>query len=140
MNWLFKEEPSHYSFDALVKDKKTVWSGVRNPLAQKHLRSVKKGDAIFYYHTGDERSVVGVARAMGDAYADPKDKSGKAAVVDVAPVKKLPRPVTLAEIKANPAFKDFALVRISRLSVMPVSAAEWSRIEKLASQIAPGRA
>jgi predicted RNA-binding protein with PUA-like domain len=140
MNWLFKEEPSHYSFDALVKDKKTVWSGVRNPLAQKHLRSVKKGDAIFYYHTGDERSVVGVARAMGDAYADPKDKSGKAAVVDVAPVKKLPRPVTLAEIKANPAFKDFALVRISRLSVMPVSAAEWRRIEKLASQIAPGRA
>ena len=133
MNWLFKEEPSHYNFDALVKDKKTVWSGVRNPLAQKHLRSVKKGDAIFYYHTGDEKSVVGIARAMGDAYADPKDKSGKAAVVDIAPVKKLTRPVTLAEIKADPAFKDFALVRISRLSVMPVSAAEWRRIEKLAT-------
>jgi predicted RNA-binding protein with PUA-like domain len=133
MNWLFKEEPSHYSFDALVKDKKTVWSGVRNPLAQKHLRSVKKGDAIFYYHTGDEKSVVGIARAMGDAYADPKDKSGKAAVVDIAPVKKLTRPVTLAEIKADPAFKDFALVRISRLSVMPVSAVEWRRIEKLAT-------
>ena len=133
MNWLFKEEPSHYSFDALVKEKKTVWSGVRNPLAQKHLRSVKKGDAIFYYHTGDEKSVVGIARAMGDAYADPKDKSGKAAVVDIAPVKKLTRPVTLAEIKADPAFKDFALVRISRLSVMPVSAAEWRRIEKLAT-------
>jgi predicted RNA-binding protein with PUA-like domain len=140
MNWLFKEEPSHYSFDALVKEKKTVWSGVRNPLAQKHLRSVKKGDAIFYYHTGDEKSVVGIARAMGDAYADPKDKSGKAAVVDIAPVKKLTRPVTLAEIKADPAFKDFALVRISRLSVMPVSAAEWRRIEKLASQVAPVRA
>jgi len=140
MNWLFKEEPSHYSFDALVKDKKTVWSGVRNPLAQKHLHSVKKGDAIFYYHTGDEKSVVGIARAMGDAYADPKDKSGKAAVVDVAPVKTLTRPVTLAEIKADPAFKDFALVRISRLSVMPVSAAEWRRIEKLASQVAPVRA
>jgi predicted RNA-binding protein with PUA-like domain len=140
MNWLFKEEPSHYSFDALVKDKKTVWSGVRNPLAQKHLRSVKKGDAIFYYHTGDEKSVVGIARAMGDAYADPKDKSGKAAVVDIAPVKKLTRPVTLAEIKADPAFRDFALVRISRLSVMPVSAAEWRLIEKLASQVAPVRA
>jgi len=140
MNWLFKEEPSHYSFDALVKEKKTVWSGVRNPLAQKHLRSVKKGDAIFYYHTGDEKSVVGIARAMGDAYADPKDKSGKAAVVDIAPVNKLTRPVTLAEIKADPAFKDFALVRISRLSVMPVSAAEWRRIEKLASQVAPVRA
>ncbi len=133
MNWLFKEEPTNYSFDALVKDKKTVWSGVKNPLARKHLRSVKKGDAIFYYHTGDEKSVVGIARAMGDAYADPQDKTGKAAVVDVAPVKKLARPVTLAEIKADPAFKDFALVRISRLSVMPVSAAEWRRIEKLST-------
>ncbi len=133
MNWLFKEEPADYSFDALMKDKKTVWSGVKNPLAQKHLRSVKKGDAIFYYHTGDEKSVVGIARAMGDAYADPNDKTGKAAVVDVAPVKKLARPVTLAEIKADPAFKDFALVRISRLSVMPVSAAEWRRIETLST-------
>jgi predicted RNA-binding protein with PUA-like domain len=133
MNWLFKEEPSNYSFDALVKDKKTIWSGVRNPLAQKHLRAVKKGDAIFYYHTGNEKSVVGIARAMGDAYPDPTDPGGKAAVVDVEPVKKLPRPVTLAEIKADPAFKDFALVRISRLSVMPVSADQWRRIEKLAT-------
>jgi predicted RNA-binding protein with PUA-like domain len=133
MNWLFKEEPTHYSFEALVKDRKAVWSGVKNPLAQKHLRSVKKGDAIFYYHTGDEKAVVGIARAMGDAYPDPKDKAGKAAVVDVAPVKKLARPVTLAEIKADPTFKDFALVRISRLSVMPVSDAEWRRIEKLAT-------
>ncbi len=138
MNWLFKEEPANYSFDALVKDKKTVWSGVKNPLAQKHLRSVKKGDAIFYYHTGDEKSVVGIARAMGDAYADPNDKTGKAAVVDVAPVKKLARPVTLAEIKADPAFKDFALVRISRLSVMPVSVAEWRRIEKLSDLLMKG--
>ena len=131
MNWLFKEEPSHYSFDELVKDKKTVWSGVKNPLAQKHLRSVKKGDRIFYYHTGDEKSVVGVAKALGDAYADPGDAAGKAAVVDVGPVKKLPRPVTLAAIKADSAFKDFALVRISRLSVMPVSDAEWARIERM---------
>ena len=133
MNWLFKEEPTHYNFDDLVKDKKTVWSGVKNPLAQKHLRSVKKGDRIFYYHTGDEKSVVGIARATGDAYSDPNDKTGKAAVVDIAPVKKLARPVTLKEIKADPAFKDFALVRISRLSVMPVSAAEWRRIEKLST-------
>jgi predicted RNA-binding protein with PUA-like domain len=133
MNWLFKEEPSHYNFDALVKDKKTVWSGVRNPLAQKHLRSVKKGDRIFYYHTGDEKSVVGIAKALGDAYPDPGDTAGKASVVDVGPVKKLPRPVTLAEIKADAAFKDFALVRISRLSVMPVSDKEWERIEKLSN-------
>jgi predicted RNA-binding protein with PUA-like domain len=106
---------------------------VKNPVAQKHLRSVKKGDTIFYYHTGDEKSVVGIARATGDAYVDPDDKTGKAAVVEVAPVKKLARPVTLKEIKADPAFKDFALVRISRLSVMPVSAAEWRRIEKLST-------
>jgi predicted RNA-binding protein with PUA-like domain len=132
MNWLFKEEPSNYGFDALVKDKKTVWSGVKNPLAQKHLRSVTKGDRIFYYHTGDEKAVVGIARALADAYPDPQDATGKAHVVDVAPVKKLAKPVTLATIKADTAFKDFALVRISRLSVMPVSDAEWTRIEALA--------
>jgi predicted RNA-binding protein with PUA-like domain len=131
MNWLFKEEPSNYSFDALVKDKKTVWSGVRNPVAQRNLRSVKKGDRIFYYHTGDEKSVVGIAKALADAYPDPDDATGKAHVVDVGPVRKLARPVTLKEVKADPFFKDFDLVRISRLSVMPVSDAQWARIEKL---------
>jgi len=131
MNWLFKEEPTHYGFDELVKDTKTMWSGVKNPLAQKHLRSVRKGDRIFYYHTGDEKAVVGICKALGDAYADPGDKSGKASVVDVAPVQKLARPVTLAEIKADASFRDFPLVRISRLSVMPVSDSEWTRIEKL---------
>jgi predicted RNA-binding protein with PUA-like domain len=132
MNWLFKEEPTHYGFEALVKDKKAVWSGVRNPVAQKHLRSVQEGDRIFYYHTGNEKSVVGVAKALGDAYPDPDDKTGKAFVVDVAPVKKLARPVTLKEIKADRAFADFPLVRISRLSVMPVTDVEWKRIEKMA--------
>lgn len=132
MNWLFKEEPTHYSFDDLVRDGKTSWSGVKNPLAQKHLRSVKKGDRVFYYHTGDEKSVVAIAKAAGDAYADPKDKTGKLATVDIVPVKKLARPVTLAEIKAKAFFKDFPLVRISRLSVMPVSDREWAEIEKLA--------
>ena len=134
MNWLFKEEPAHYSFDDFAKDGKTVWSGVRNPLAQKHLHAVKKGDRVFYYHTGDEKAVVGIAKALRDAYPDPDDAAGKSAVVDIAPVKKLPRPVTLAEIKADPAFKSFPLVRISRLSVMPVTDAEWTRIEKLASR------
>ncbi len=132
MNWLFKEEPTHYSYDDLVKDGKTSWTGVRNALAQKHLRQVKKGDRIFYYHTGDEKSVVAVAKAVTDAYADPKDKSGKLAAVDIAPVRRLPRPVTLAEIKAKPVFSDFPLVRISRLSVMPVSDREWTEIEKMA--------
>jgi predicted RNA-binding protein with PUA-like domain len=132
MNWLFKEEPTHYNFDALVKDGQTMWSGVKNPLAQKHLHAVKRGDRIFYYHTGDEKSVVGIAKAISDAYADPSDKTGKHAVVDVAPVNRLKRPVTLAEIKADAAFKMFPLVRISRLSVMPVSDAEWERIAKMA--------
>jgi predicted RNA-binding protein with PUA-like domain len=129
--WLVKEEPEHYSYDELEKDRKTVWAGVRNPLAQKHLRGIRKGDRIFYYHTGKQKAVVAVARALGDAYPDPKDASGKAFVVDVAPEKKLARPVTLAEIKADAAFASFPLVRMSRLSVMPVTDAEWTRIEKL---------
>ena len=134
MNWLVKEEPTHYGWDALVKDKKAVWSGVRNALAQRHLRSITKGDRIFYYHTGDEKAVVGVARALSDPYPDPEDKSGKYVAVDIAPVKRLLRPVTLAEIKADRAFKDFPLVRIARLSVMPVSDTEWTRIEGMASK------
>lgn len=107
---------------------------MKNPVAQRNLRSVKKGDLIFYYHTGDEKSVVGIARASCDAYPDPKDKSGKAHVVDIVPVKKLNRPVTLKEIKADPFFSDFALVRISRLSVMPVTGAQWKKIETLGAQ------
>src|SRR5262245_5607509 len=134
MNWLFKEEPTHYSFDAFAKDKKAVWSGVRNPVAQKHLHAVKKGDRVFYYHTGDEKAIVGVAKAMGNAYADPDDETGKAAVVEIAPVKKLGRPVTLKEIKADRAFAGFPLVRIWRLSVMPVSDEEWERIERMAGK------
>ncbi len=133
MNWLFKEEPTHYSYDDFVNDRSTVWSGVKNPVAQRNLHGVKKGDRIFYYHTGDEKAIVGVAKATGNAYADPDDPSGKAAVVDIAPVRKLARPVTLKEIKADRAFKDFALVRISRLSVMPVTDEQWQRIEKLAA-------
>ena len=138
MNYLFKEEPTHYSYDDLVRDGKTSWTGVKNPLAQKHLRSVRKGDRIFYYHTGDEKAVVAIARAAGDAYPDPKDPSGKLAAVDVVPVKKLPNPVTLAAIKASAAFKDFPLVRISRLSVMPVSDKEWAGIEKMAERAPKG--
>jgi predicted RNA-binding protein with PUA-like domain len=127
-NWLFKEEPTSYSYDALVKDRKVTWSGVKNPLAQKHLRGVRQGDRIFYYHTGNEKAVVGIARALTDAYPDPADKTGKASVVDVAPEKKLARPVTLAEIKADRKFAQFPLTRLPRLSVMPVSDEEWEGI------------
>jgi predicted RNA-binding protein with PUA-like domain len=129
--WLVKEEPEHYNYDQLERDRKTVWAGVRNPLAQKHLRSIRKGDRIFYYHTGKEKAVIATAKATSDAYPDPADKSGKLFVVDIAPDAKLARPVTLAEIKGDRAFASFPLVRMSRLSVMPVTDAEWNRIEKM---------
>jgi predicted RNA-binding protein with PUA-like domain len=133
VNWLIKEEPTHYSFDDLVRDGSTAWTGVRNPLAQKHLQSMRKGDRIYFYHTGDEKSVVGIAKAASAPYADPADKTGKLHAIDVAPVKKLKSPVTLASIKANEAFASFPLVRISRLSVMPVTDDEWKRIESMST-------
>jgi len=129
--WLVKEEPEHYSYEHLEREQKTVWAGVKNPLAQKHLRSIRRGDRIFYYHTGKQKAIVAIARAASDAYLDPKDRSGKSFVVDVVPDKPLARPVTLAEIKADPSFSSFPLVRMSRLSVMPVSDAEWKRIEQM---------
>ncbi len=128
MNWLFKEEPSNYSYDSLVRDGKTSWTGVRNPLAQKHLRAVAKGDRIFFYHTGGEKAVVGIAKAAAAAYPDPADKTGKLYAVDVLPVRKLDHPVTLAAVKADTSFASFALTRVPRLSVMPVTDDEWDRI------------
>jgi predicted RNA-binding protein with PUA-like domain len=132
MRWLVKEEPTHYSFDQFVADGATVWSGVRNPVAQKNLRAMKKGDRVFYYHTGNEKAVVGTAKVTAAAYPDPNDKSGKLVVVELVPDKKLKRPVTLAEIKAAGRFADFALVRLPRLSVMPVSEEQWAAIEAMA--------
>jgi predicted RNA-binding protein with PUA-like domain len=131
MNWLFKEEPTNYSYDDLARDGKTSWTGVRNPVAQRNLRSVKKGDKIFFYHTGDEKSVVGICRAAGDAYADPADETGKAFAVDVEPVKKLKSPVTLAAVKADKRFASFPLTRQPRLSVMPVPPEEWDIIMEM---------
>ena len=132
MRWLVKEEPANYSFDQFVADGATVWSGVKNPLAQKNLRAMKKGDRVFYYHTGNEKAVVGIAKAGGDAYPDPADKAGKLYAVDVVPVKKLPAPVTLAAIKADKFFASFDLTRLPRLSVMPVDDDQWDRIVKMA--------
>jgi len=126
--WLVKEEPDHYGYDQLERDRRTVWAGVRNPLAQKHLRAIRKGDRIFYYHTGKERAVVAIARAVTDAYPDPADPAGRLYAIDIAPEGRLPRPVALAAIKADRAFASFVLVRMSRLSVMPVTDAEWKRI------------
>jgi predicted RNA-binding protein with PUA-like domain len=126
--WLVKEEPENYSYDRLERDGTTVWAGVKNPLAQKHLRAVQKGDRIFFYHTGDQKSVVGIAKAAAAAYPDPEDPSGKLYAVDVVPVKKLKAPVTLKAIKADKAFAAFPLTRMPRLSVMPVDEATWDRI------------
>ncbi len=132
MRWLVKEEPSNYNFDQFLADGSTVWSGVKNPLAQRNLRGMKKGDRVFYYHTGNEKAIVGTAKVTSVAYPDPKDKSGKLVVVELAADKKLKRPVTLAEIKASGRFADFPLVRLPRLSVMPVTDDQWEAIEAMA--------
>jgi predicted RNA-binding protein with PUA-like domain len=131
MNWLVKEEPSNYNFASLQRDGKTSWTGVRNPVAQKNLRSMKKGDRVFFYHTGDEKQIVGIAKVLGEPYPDPGDKSGVLWAVDVGPVKPLATPVTLKAVKADPRFADFLLVRMSRLSVMPVTDEQWSQLESM---------
>jgi predicted RNA-binding protein with PUA-like domain len=132
--WLFKTEPSAYSFQQLQKDKRTAWDGVKNNLALKHLAAIKKGDSIVIYHTGDEKAVIGLARATSDAYPDPGKKDPKLLVIDIEAEKGLSRPVTLAEIKALPNLKSFDLVRLPRLSVMPVSDEQWRAIEGLAGK------
>jgi predicted RNA-binding protein with PUA-like domain len=132
--WLFKTEPSVYSFQQLQKDKKTMWDGVKNNLALKNLKDINKGDEILIYHTGDEKAAVGVARALGGAYPDPSKKDPKLLVVDIEPVKPLPRPVTLAEVKANKKLANFDLVRLSRLSIMKVSDDQWEMLEGMAKQ------
>lgn len=132
--WLFKEEPEHYSFDNLVLDGRTVWSGVRNNLALKHMRAMRKGDLAFFYHTGKETAVVGIIKIVSDPYPDPEEKDPKLVVVDVAPVEKLKRPVALAEIKSNSKFKNFELVRIPRLSVMPVLKPLWDEVIKISKK------
>lgn len=121
-SWLFKTDPDTYSWPDLKSKSREVWDGVRNPLALRHLRSIKKGDEILIYHSGADKAILGIAKAMSEAYLDPKDKSGKLFVIDLAPEKDFPKPVTLAVIKAEPKLKNWELVRMSRLSVMPVSA------------------
>jgi predicted RNA-binding protein with PUA-like domain len=130
--WLFKTEPSVYSYQQLEKDKKTTWDGVKNNLALKNLKDIEKGDQILIYHTGDEKAAVGVARALGGAYPDPSQKNPRMLVVDIEAVKPLPRPVTLAEVKTNSKLANFELVRLSRLSIMKVSEEQWNIIEAMA--------
>ncbi|MBZ5538789.1 MAG: EVE domain-containing protein [Acidobacteriia bacterium] len=132
--WLFKTEPTHYSFDDLAQNKKAVWDGITNNLALKHLRGVRKGDEVFIYHTGDEKRLVGIAHISSNPYPDPKQNDPKMAVVDIKPGRRLKRGVTLAEIKADKALKNFDLVRNSRLSVMPVSDAQWQHLLELSGE------
>ncbi len=126
--WLLKTEPSVYSYADLQREKQTVWDGVNNNLALRFLRSMKKGDRAFIYHTGKEKALIGVAEVVSSPYADPEGEDPKIVVVDVKAREKLGRAVPLSEVKADPAFSDFQLVRLPRLSVMPVSQAQWERL------------
>jgi predicted RNA-binding protein with PUA-like domain len=132
-HWLLKSEPSAYSWDQLVRDKQTSWTGVRNAQASLNLRAMKPGDRCFFYHSGEGKEIVGIAEVTRSAYPDPTDKTGKAVTVDIKAVQPVKRPVTLAAIKADAAFKEFKLVRQSRLSVVPVSDEHWKLLTKMAS-------
>ena len=134
MKWLVKEEPENYSYTQFAADGSTVWAGVKNPVAQRNLREMKKGDRVFFYHTGKEKAIVGTATVSVPAYPDPKDKSGNLVVVELAAGKALKRPVTLAEIKADKRFSTMPLVRIPRLSVQPVTDEQWDLIEEMSKR------
>jgi predicted RNA-binding protein with PUA-like domain len=131
--WILKTDADTYPFDRLVSERRAVWDGVSNALALKHIRSMAKGDHAFIYHSGDEKALVGLARIVSDPYPDPKSDDPKLAVVDVEAGDRLARPVTLATIKADPAFAELGLVRMSRLSVVSVPADQWKRLLSLAS-------
>jgi len=132
--WLFKTEPGEYSFADLMRDKKTVWSGVANNTALLHLRAVAKGDLVLIYHTGSEKQIVGIAQLASAAYPDPNESNEKFLVVDLKAKRALKKPVALARMKAEKTFADWELVRISRLSVMPVPEKIWKRIEVLSAE------
>ncbi len=129
--WLFKTEPETYSYDQLEADKKCVWDGVSNNQALKNLRSVRLGDEVLIYHTGNEKAIVGLAEAVTDAYPDPSADDEHLVVVSLKPKRRVKTPVTLAEIKANEAFSEFDLVRLPRLSVMPISKEYWELLQEM---------
>ena len=128
--WLLKTEPSTYSFADLQRDKKTTWDGVKNNLALKHIRAMAKSDLAFVYHSGDEKAIVGIAEIVSNPYADPKH--GALTVFDLKPVEPLKKPVTLTDVKADKQFAQFELVRMPRLSVMPVPSALWNALRSMA--------
>lgn len=135
--WLFKSDPDHYGYGDLARDRRTVWDGVSNNLALKNLRAARTGDLVLIYHTGEEKCLVGTAEVVSDPYPDPKQKNPKLAVVDLEARHALARGVTLDEIKKKTELADFALVRLPRLSVMPVTEAQWNLLMKLAGEREP---
>src|SRR5688572_247675 len=126
MKWLVKSEPSAYSWDDLVKEKKTVWSGIRNYAARGHLRNMKKGDDVFFYHSNEGTEIVGIAKVIKEAYQDPTTDDDRWFAVDLKPVRKLKKPVSLDTIKKDKRLSNMALVRIGRLSTQPVTDKEWA--------------
>ena len=130
--WLFKTEPGTYCYDQLERERRTVWDGVKNALALKHLSGVAEGDEVLFYHTGGEKAVVGVARVVRGAYPDPKQKDRRLLVVEIEPEGRLSRPVTLAAMRANRKLAGFDLLRLPRLSVMSVTASQWAEIVRMA--------
>jgi len=134
-SWLFKSDADVYSWNDLLKDKKTTWDGVANNLALKHLRSIKKDDEIFIYHSGDEKSIVGIAKAVSNPYPDPSQKNSRLTVIDIAPQETLKKPVALQIIKQNKKLSSWELVRMPRLSVMPVNDAVRREVIRLAGGV-----
>jgi predicted RNA-binding protein with PUA-like domain len=132
--WLVKSEPSKYAFGDLQRDGKTVWDGVRNNAAALHLKTMRVGDEVLYYHSQEGLAVVGVAKVVREAFPDPTDAAGRFVAVELAPVRALPNPVTLTEIKANPALAGMTMLREFRLSVSPVKPDEWTAILKMAGE------
>ena len=132
--WLLKTEPTAYSWPQLERDGRAVWDGVKNALALGHLAAVEEGDEALVYHTGDEKAAVGIAQVVRGAYPDPKQKDPRLVVVDLRPLRALAHPVRLADMRANRKLAGFDLLRLPRLSVMPVSAAQWAAIMEMAKR------
>jgi predicted RNA-binding protein with PUA-like domain len=132
--WLVKSEPGAYSWPQLLKEGETPWTGVRNFAARNHLRAMKSGDAVFFYHSGEDKSVVGLARVVRESYPDPTADEGDWAAVDLAPVKPLAKPVALSQIKADKILKEMVLAKQSRLSVTPVTRDEFKRLLELSGK------
>lgn len=137
--WLFKEEPEHYSYADLEREGRTLWTGVTNNLARKNLREVRPGDRIWFYHTGSEKQVVGEMVADSGPLPDPDASDAKGVAVEVRPVRRLLAPVSLQAIKDDPELSDWELVRLPRLSVMPVTVAQWKRVQSLSSGSPPNK-